>query len=139
MNLFNCIKSALIVCAFSLCLSFGAVADTRNLVPQDLEYWAIARCAGMVSKEAGQAELQDDWYLTAAALLERQSYEIEVYEAINEYLVDYLANSNLMNHQGTKMHSLACIEVLAEPTFRELLLPYLQTQNISQLIVLHSF
>lgn len=63
----------------------------------------------MVSKEAGQTELQDDWYLmTATALLEQQSYEIEVYEAINEYLVDYLAKSNRMSHQGTKMLSLAC-------------------------------
>ena len=123
MNLFNCIRNTLIVCALSLCLSFGAVANTHNLVPQDLDYWTIARCAGMVSKAVGQTELQDDWYLTAAALLERQSYEIEVYEAINGYLVDYLAKSNLMSHQGTKMHSLACIEVLAEPTFRELLLP----------------
>ncbi|ETD70807.1 hypothetical protein V757_07380 [Pelistega indica] len=123
MSLFNCIKSTLIVCAFSLCLSFGAIANTHNLVPQDLEYWTIARCAGMVSKDAGQTALQDDWYLTASALLERQSYEIEVYEAINEYLVDYLAKSNLMSHQGTKIRSLACIKVLAEPTFRKLLLP----------------
>ncbi|WP_432785075.1 hypothetical protein [Oligella sp. MSHR50489EDL] len=123
MNLFNCIKSTLIVYAFSLCFSFGALAAAQPPLPQDLEYWTIARCAGMLSKEAGQTELQDDWYLTAAALLERQSYEIEIYEAIDEYLVNYLAKSNPVSHQGTKMHSLACIEVLSEPTFRGLLLP----------------
>ncbi len=52
------------------------------------------------------------------------------YQAINEYLVDYLAKSNRMSHQGTKMRSLACIEVLAEPTFRELLALNLLTNTI---------
>lgn len=118
---FKSIKNELIICGLSLCLGCSAVAQTQDTTSRELEHWAIARCAGMISESLGYVKARDDWYLTASALLEQQTYNFDVYEAINEYLADYLAESNSISHQGERMHSIACIDVLSEPDFRKLL------------------
>ena len=121
MILFKRIKNELVICGVSLCLGCSTVAQAHETNSSELEHWAIARCAGMISESLGHVNVRDDWYLTAGALLQRQTYGIEVYEVINEYLVDYLAKSNSISHQGERMYSIACIDVLSEPSFRKLL------------------
>lgn len=121
MILFKRIKNELVICGVSLCLGCSTVAQAHETNSSELEHWAIARCAGIVSESLGHVKARDDWYLTASALLEQQAYDFDVYEAINEYLADYLAESNSISHQGERMYSIACIDVLSEPSFRKLL------------------
>lgn len=72
-----------------------------------LKQWALSRC---IAKAANGGDFADDASRTAAALLERSSAEIQVYEKLDA-LVDSFLSRNSKGSVDGSYHTLDCIEL----------------------------